>query len=82
MFMQDSAPCHYSKLVFDFSYEKEYKALDWPDNSLDLNPIENLWTILKDKVADEQLTNAKDLETSIKHILTQNLQLNTATPAA
>ena len=53
MFMQDSAPCHHSKLVSDF-LKKNIKTLDWPGNSLDINPIENLWATLKDKVADHQ----------------------------
>ena len=41
---------------------------DWPGYSTDLNPIENLWAILKDKVADEHPTSAKDLEMAIKCI--------------
>ena len=56
--MQDGAPCYRSKLVGDFLKMKNIKTLDWPGNSPVLNPIENLWAILKDKAIDEHLTSA------------------------
>ena len=46
MFMQDSAPCHRSKLVSDIPKKKNIKALDWPGNITDRNPIKNLWAIV------------------------------------
>ena len=59
MLMQDSALCHRLKLVSDFLEKKNNKTLDCHGNSPNLNSIENLWAILKDKVADEQPTSAK-----------------------
>ena len=41
-FMHDGAPCHRSRVVKKFLGEKNIRQLDWPRNSLDLNPIENL----------------------------------------
>ena len=32
----------------------------WPTNSLDLNPIENVWMILKDHVQNRTLPNNKE----------------------
>ena len=61
IFMQDGAPCHRSKIVSEFLKEKKIKVLEWPGNSPDLNPIENLWEVLKNKVADKQPSSAKDL---------------------
>ena len=61
MFIQDGAPCHRSKLVSDFP-KKKIKMLDCSGNSSELNLIENFWAILKEKVADEHLTSAKDQE--------------------
>lgn len=68
IFMQDGAPCHRSKIVNEFLKQKKIKTLDWPGNSADLNPIENLWSSLKDKVADRQPSNEKDLEKAIKDV--------------
>ena len=66
MFKQDGAACHCLKLLSDFLKKKNIKTLDWSGNSQDLSPIENLWALLKDKVANEHPTNPKDLETTIK----------------
>ena len=70
--MQDGASCDRSKLVSDF-LKKKIKTLDWPGNRPDLNSIENLWAILKDKVADEHPTRTEDLEMTVKCIWMQKI---------
>jgi len=36
--------------------------MDWPSNSPDLNPIENLWAIVKENVERRMSKNLSDLE--------------------
>ena len=73
VFMQDGAPCHRAKIVTQFLKAQKINILDWPGNSPDLNPIENLWTNLKNKVSERQPTNAKMLEQAIKEVWVRDI---------
>ena len=42
IFVHDGAPRHRRKAVKQFLKQKAVQVLDWPGNSPELNPIENL----------------------------------------
>ena len=48
-------------------------ALDWPGNTLDPNPIENSWYVLKNQVEDQHPTSMESLKTEIKIVWTQKM---------
>uniref|UniRef100_A0A3P8TPE9 Tc1-like transposase DDE domain-containing protein n=1 Tax=Amphiprion percula TaxID=161767 RepID=A0A3P8TPE9_AMPPE len=48
--MQDNAPCH----------------TEWPTQSLDMSPIENLWWIIKRSVLKRKPKNLEELKAGIQ----------------
>ncbi len=53
IFQQDLAPAHTAKSTKSWLNDHGVGVLDWPANSPDLNPIENLCGIVKRKMRNK-----------------------------
>ena len=52
----DNAKVHWSTNALKFYKENNLRLIDWPPNSPDLNPIENVWAYLKSKLSYQKYT--------------------------
>jgi len=68
MFQQDGATCHTSKSTMDYLSSLNWKVSPWPANSPDLNPIENIWGIMKRDVEKRRPKNLDDLQAAIQDV--------------
>uniref|UniRef100_A0A8C1P7X5 Tc1-like transposase DDE domain-containing protein n=1 Tax=Cyprinus carpio TaxID=7962 RepID=A0A8C1P7X5_CYPCA len=59
IFQQDLAPAHTVKSTKSWLNDHVVGVLDWPENSPDLNPRENLWGIVKRKMRNKRPKNAE-----------------------
>ncbi len=68
IFQQDLAPAHTAKGTKSWFNDHGVTLLDSskPANSPDLNPIENLWGIVKRKMRDTRPNNADELKATVK----------------
>ncbi len=66
IFQQDLAPAHTDKSTKSWLNDHSVGLLDWPANSPDLNPIENIWGVVKRKMINKRPTNADELKVTVK----------------
>ncbi len=66
IFQQDLAPAHTAKSTKSWLNDHGVGVLDWPANLPDLNPIDNLWGIVKRKMRNKRPKNADELKATVK----------------
>ena len=74
--LDDSAKCHRTKKILDWHCENNIMKIDWPGNSPDLNPIENLWAILKYKLRCRTILTKATLIHEIKKVWFEEIDKN------
>ena len=64
--MQDNASCHKAHATVDLLISMDLIIIDWPPNSPDLNSIENLWSLLKDRIGKEFPKKREDVKKAVE----------------
>lgn len=60
-FMHDNDPKHTAKIIKKFIEEEKIAILEWPSQSPNLNPIENLWDTIDKRINRSKATNLDKL---------------------
>lgn len=66
IFQHDNAPIHKAREVAECLERNNMTVLNWPPQSPDLNPIENLWTVIDEVIKEKKPANLSQLEEIIK----------------
>ncbi|KAJ7319862.1 hypothetical protein JRQ81_019373 [Phrynocephalus forsythii] len=66
IFHQELEPAHTAKSTKTWFNDHRITVSEWPANSPDLNPIENLWDTAERKMRDMRPKNAAELKTTIE----------------
>ena len=66
LLQEDNDPKHTSEKAQRWRDENQVNRISWPSQSPDLNPMENVWAVIKANVSNYKPTSTKDLIRIIK----------------
>ena len=66
IWQQDNAPCHTAKKVKAFLAKSQVEVEQWPPQSPEMSPIENLWAILGKKMCSRTYKNKDELYAALE----------------
>ncbi|GFT04300.1 uncharacterized protein TNCV_1928631 [Trichonephila clavipes] len=65
----------YSSVYQSFLAEQNIPLLDWPGNSPNMNPIENIWELMKREDTKDMITDKTQLLERIIHVWNHHPQM-------
>lgn len=68
LFMQDNAKPHAAKDTLSFLEDEGLKVLEWPPQSPDLNPIEQVWGWMVMQMRDMTFKSIKDIRALVREL--------------
>jgi DNA-directed RNA polymerase subunit F len=71
IFQQDNAPIHTARFSKAFFDQKKMQIIEWPANSPDLNPIENIWGMMKMEIAKLTPNTKEELKSMVEQTYEQ-----------
>ncbi|ORD93280.1 TCB2 [Hepatospora eriocheir] len=73
--LQDGDPKHRSKLAREYFEFNNIKLIEWASQSPDLNPIENLWVIIKRRLKGIEFNSINEMKEIVQEVW-QNIDTN------
>ena len=68
VFQDDNAPCHRAKTIKEWLARNEVEHIhDWPGQSPDVNPIENLWSVVGRVIYERAPKSRSEIISAIIH---------------
>jgi hypothetical protein len=72
-FLRNGTSCHTCKHIKEYLVDKPFSIIDWPGNNSDLNPIQNCWNYMKEKLKRKDTGSIEKLMREIKILWTTDL---------